>query len=159
MVDKQSCPKANKLVQAILAVMVGNSICMTKESNNMFFHHVHKKSKGWCKISPKNKPYVQLCLQFDKKSCSSLQMVMPKNSTKNVTISAMADTGASVCMSDRSTIREMGLTEEDLTPCAMELTSADKSNINILGALPVIISDSSTGLTTNQIMYVSNIAS
>ena len=156
---KKSQIQQNLLVQSILTVMVASSICTTAWRENKFLHHVYMKSKGWVKQSPKEKPFVNLSVQFDKQSANHLAMVVPNRLIRKVSVYAMADTGASVCMAGRSIIRDMCLNDNDLTPCAMELTSADKSSIKIVGAIPVVISDAGTGLTTRQILYISNNAS
>ena len=144
-------------MKSILTFM---AVCtVTNNRKACIKHHIYCEPDGWSQKVPKDKPYVTLSLEFDFATASSLNMVTPDLMVQKMTTKGMADTGASVCMADLQVIRRLGLVESHLTPCEMELTSADKSSISILGAIPVIITDLASGYFTRQILYICNKAS
>ena len=139
--------------------MVCSTISTSKSEVSSLRHHTHCKSVGWQRRTPRDKPYVKLAVEFDENAARALDMIIPDTAIQSVTTQGMADTGASVCMADNQVIKRMGLDTTHLTKCSMELTSADKSSIRILGAIPVVITDISSGLKSSQILYISNNAS
>ena len=74
--------------------------------------------------------------------------------TMEVTDSGMADTGASVCLAGSKLMRSLGLTEANLAQCDMRLYGADNTDIQLLGVVPVIITDTQSGHQTRQFLYV-----
>ena len=74
--------------------------------------------------------------------------------TREVEDHGMTDTGASVCMSGTNSMRAMGLTERVMMKCDLRLYGADNSDIKLLGAVFVVITDIRTGQETRQLLYV-----
>ena len=52
----------------------------------------------------------------------------------------LADTGCQACVMGPEELRKLGLSEKDLLPVDMKLHGANGSNIQILGAIFIIIS-------------------
>ena len=156
---------ANKnvsLTQNLLTFLVGCTISTTKPRRNvdLFAHHVYDKESGrWTEKGPREKPYVKLKIEFDRQSASSLKMNVPPQQTRPFTWSGMCDTGASVVMAGRDFMRGLGIDESQATECRMSLTNADESPIALIGAVPVLITDTSTNHFTRQILYISGNAS
>ena len=71
----------------------------------------------------------------------------------------LPDTRASVTMAGTKFMRSMGQSEANLAKCNMRLYGADNNDIQLLGVIPVIITDVVTGLQTRQIVYICNKAS
>lgn len=71
------------------------------------------------------------------------------------TVYAVADTGCQSCLAGTNLLRHLGLTERHLTPVKLQMTAANNVPINILGALPMRISDTrgSGGTETRQVVY------
>lgn len=68
----------------------------------------------------------------------------------------MADTGCQSCLAGTNLLQQMGLCRNQLIPVSMQMTSANNSGIEIVGALPLRISGMSPSgvkLTTRQIVY------
>ena len=65
--------------------------------------------------------------------------------TEMITDRALPDIGASVTLSGTRLMRNIGIKEADLTRCAMRLYGADGNDIDLLGMVPVIITDTVTG--------------
>ena len=66
----------------------------------------------------------------------------------------MGDTGASVCLGGPPTLRSLGITEDHLTKCSMTLYGADNTDINLLGIVPVTITDRISRRQTKQFLYI-----
>ena len=143
--------------QNVLNLLIGCTISTTKIRDNtkLFAHHVHDKETGrWVMSRPRDKPYVKLMVEFDKEAASELQMKIPSQGTRQSSWSGMCDTGASVTMCGKYFLRKLGIGENQATQCLMSLTNADESPINVVGAIPVIITDIKTNIFTKQILYI-----
>ena len=154
--------KNKKFTQSMLTLLVGCTVSTTRSRDNveLFAHHVHEKETNqWVKRGPRNKPYVTLKVEFDKESASALMMNVPCQETRQFTWSGMCDTGASVTLGGRHLLRKFGIGENQATQCLMSLTNADESPINVTGAVPVILTDLNTSVSTKQILYIAGNAS
>ena len=74
--------------------------------------------------------------------------------TKKLETQGMGDTGASVCLGGPPTLRSLGITEDHLTKCSMTLYGADNTDINLLGIVPVMITDRVSRRQTKQFLYI-----
>ena len=89
------------------------------------------------------------------------QKVRPKQKGPLVgTTSAMADTGCSTMVAGVEFIKNIGLAKEDLVPVRTVVKAANKTKIEIIGAVIVEIRLNSPGLDrlTKQIVYISPMA-
>ena len=145
----------NKTLDTILTVMVGSAIASTTMTSDTLHHHVFDTaSQSWQQRPARRKPFIKVKMRVDKEACKlfgARNMNVQTQETENL---GMADTGASVCMSGTRPMRAMGLTEANLMKCDLRLYGADNSDINLLGAVFVIITDTRTGRDTRQLLYV-----
>ena len=156
--DPLLASKMINFTQNVLTLMVGCTISTTKPRRNveLFPHHVYDKESGrWLEKEPREKPYVKLRIEFDRQSASDLKMNVPHQQTRPFTWSGMCDTGASVVMAGRDFMRGLGINESQATQCRMSLTNADESPIALIGAVPVLITDTIANTFTRQILYIS----
>ena len=79
--------------------------------------------------------------------------------TQETEDAGMADPGASVCLGGRKVMRSLGLTEANLARSNLRLYGADNSDIDLIGAVPVTITDTRTGRVTKQVLYICDRAS
>ena len=154
----QKNKKFQEVLGNILTVMVGCTINATSPATppGLFDHHVYDRQSGWEKRDPKEKPYAELNIEFDHSSAQALNMRKPSRQTRDFTWSGLCDTGASVTMAGRNVIRRLGLEESHITPCSLNLNNADSSPIQILGVIPVNITDRRSQAQTKQILYVTS---
>ena len=134
--------------------MVGSIISSTTITSDTLHHHVFDTaSQSWQQRPARRKPFIKVKMRVDKEACKLLGV---RNMNVWTEDTGMADTGASVCMSGTKPMRALGLTEAKLMKCDLRLYAADNSDINLLGAVFVIITDTQTGRETRQLLYVCN---
>ena len=147
----------NKTLDTILTVMVGSAIASTTMTSETLHHQVFDKtSQSWQQRPARKKPFINVKMKVDKESCKLHGARNMNVKTDVIEDRGMADTGASVCLSGPKTMRAMGLTEANLMNCDLRLYGADNSDIELLGAVFVIITDTQTGRETKQVLYVCN---
>ena len=143
-----------------MRIMVISAISACDNKSEVLHHHVYDPHTESRKQRPaKNKPFVQVKVRVDKGATLMLGTKKLNTQTQNIVSKALADTGASVTMGGVSVMRSLGVAEADLTKCAMRLYGADNSDIDLLGVIPVIISDTVTCHQTRQILYICHKAS
>ena len=147
----------NKALDTILTVMVGSAIASTTMTSKTLHHQVFdRESQRWQQRPARRKPFIKVKMRVDKESCK-LHGARNMNVKTQVTEDrGMADTGASVCLTGPKPMRAMGLTEENLMKCDLRLYGADNSDIELVGAVFVIITDTQTGRETKQLLYICN---
>ena len=135
----------NKTLDTILTVMVGSAIASTTMTSKTLHHQVSQR----CQQRPaRRKPVIKVKMGGDKEA-GKLHGARNMNVKTQVTEDrGMADTGASVCLTGPRPMRAMGLTEENLMKCDLRLYGADNSDIELVGAVFVIITDTQTGRET-----------
>ena len=150
--------KFEEITRNVMTLMVGCTISTTRTAgpSEIVDHHVFSKDSGWVKKGPKEKPYTSLKIEFDSPSALALNMRVPSQQSLEYTWQGMCDTGASVTMAGRQIIRKLGLQEDIITPCSLQLNNADISPIRILGAIPVKMTDQVSKTETRQIMYINH---
>ena len=103
---------------------------------------------------------VKLKIRVDKESCESFGIrSMQGVRTHEILDSGMADSGASVCMGGPNLPRSLGLSEANLAQSDLRLYGADDTVINLIGCVPVIITDSKSKTETRQLVYINSDAS
>ena len=146
----------DKQLETVMTLMVGSVV----SSVNTLHHHVYdKSSQSWTRRPAKKKPFVRVRVKVDREACQILGAKNINTRTEEITDNSMADTGASVCLSGTKFMRSLGLSESDLTKCDMRLYGADNGDINLVGVVPVMITDTQSGEWTKQILYVCERAS
>ena len=147
----------NKTLATIMMIMTGSVISSTNVSTatDSLHHHVFDKhSQRWRQRPAKRKPFVKVRVMVDKEACKELAIGDVTAQTLETTDKALPDTGASVTMAGTKFMRSLGVSEPDLPRCNLRLYGADNTDINLLGVIPVIITDVVTGQQTRQIVYI-----
>ena len=158
LIKNEAKEKSSNLKEKLVTLMVGSIISASSPVTpaELFDHHVHDSESGWVRRDPKEKPYSSLRIEFDNTSARSLNMRTTSRQTREFVWTGMCDTGASVTMAGRNTIRKLGLDESHVTPCSLNLNNADMSPIKILGVIPVNITDVKSNSQTKQILYITD---
>ena len=98
-------------------------------------HHVYHRGKGWLKQAARSKPMSDLYSRLDMDAYKALGLKPPVKQMKVSWGRHLADTGASICLGGKGYLRSLGLSESDLTPCDMSVSSANNDSIKVLGGL------------------------
>ena len=157
-----ACNYYDKTLESVMAIMVVSAIAATTVTSDVLHHHVYDSStQSWHQRPAKRKPLVRVQVKVDKtrSTAQDLGIRQLNIQTQEVTDRALADSGASVTLAGLKFMRSMGVSEADLVRCAMRLYGADGADINLIGAVPVIITDTATGRQTRQVLYICHNAS
>ena len=100
-------------------------------------HHIFDEGK-WKESNFMNHPRVDLTLSVDQRHYSSFGMRAP--SISKMSVSCIADSGAQSNLWSLKACMQMGFTEKDLIPVKSTLVAANKSGININGAILLTLS-------------------
>ena len=79
--------------------------------------------------------------------------------SKNIAVSAMADTGCQSCLAGMKLMHRLGMTKKDLIPVNMRMHAANNKSIQILGAIILKLHGSSKDgnvRAAHQITYITN---
>ena len=118
-------------------------------------HHVYDgSSHSWQRRPAKRKSFVRVKARLDKEACQVLGMRNINLRAEETQDRALPDTGASVTMAGTKLMRSLGQSEANLAKCDMRLYGADNNDIQLLAVIPVISTDTATGLQTRQIVYI-----
>ena len=125
-----------------MRIIVASSISASDNQSEILHHHVYDThTESWNQRPAKKKPFVQVRIQVDKASAKTLGTKELDIRTPEVLSKAFADTGASASMTGTMGMRSIGASETDLTRCSMRLYGADNSDIELLGVIPVFITE------------------
>ena len=119
-------------------------------------HHIFTKGE-WRKVKALSHPEVKLTLSVDSSDYRSFGRQCPKILPS--TITALADSGAQSCLWSMEGFLAMGFSMKDLIPVSLDLSAANKSPINIAGAVLARLHGKSTRgtpLSCATMVYVSN---
>ena len=119
-------------------------------------HHIYNRGKGWLKQAARSKPMVKLYSRLDMSAYKALGIKPPEKQFKVSLGSHLADTGASICLGGRGYLRSLGLSESDLTPCEMSVSSASNASIEVIGGLLIEFStgENAKDPRTKQVVYI-----
>ena len=147
-------------LDSVMRILVVSAISATTITSDVLHHHVFDQhTQSWQQRPAKKKPFVRVTVKVDKDTAVALGMKKVNVKTHVITDRALPDTGASVTLTGTKTMRNIGITEADLTRCALRLYGADGKDIELLGPIPVIITDTQTGKSTKQVLYLCHKAS
>ena len=122
-------------------------------------HHVFKGAgKGWALKPSKPQPTIQLSVSIHQEDYKQLGINLTVREThKHVWVSP--DTCAQSCLAGFNFARLLGLHKGQLTPVKLRMLAANKSHINVLGAVIVRFSGktkSNNTVETRQMVYISD---
>lgn len=117
-------------------------------------HHIfHQSTSTWAKRQSKPQPYIRLRISVNRHDYQHFGYPLRYDS-KQTQVEAMADTGCQSCLAGTSVMSKLGLTTGDLIPANLRIHAANNSNIDILGATILRLTDTSSRKTTRQMVYI-----
>ena len=121
-------------------------------------HHIYNDlTDAWQKSLSSPQPFVPLSFTADPSDIQNLGFKPTiKTSTSPVVHNALADSGCQSCLGSMELLKKMKLSRHHLLPVTMLMTAANNKGINIIGALPLLLSGTSPSgstLSTRQIVY------
>ena len=121
-------------------------------------HHIYNKLNDcWIKQPSKPQPYITLTAACQPEDYTALGFKPTTKRSKEIEVSAMADTGCQSCLASMKIIERLGLQKNDLIPVTMRMHAANNNGIKILGAVIMRFTGrSKTGkkLENQQVVYV-----
>ena len=122
-------------------------------------HHVFKKSTGrWAEQRSQSQPLVDVEIAVAEYSDLGVGHSQPHD-TVTISQRALADTGCQSCLVGVEIIKRLNLTPEDLIRSTTGMNAADNHPIQIIGALPLLItaqSENGESITSKQLTYVTD---
>ena len=114
-------------------------------------HHVMNSFGKWVPSHVEPHGKVRLTIEVDNSAASQLRLQPLRNCSKT-TVSALADTGAHMCVADWRVAQAMGLAKKDLMIPALSISVADNNSLELIGTHFMHIS-STSGESTKQLVY------
>ncbi len=123
-------------------------------------HHVYSELNDcWIRQPSKPQPYVTLTVTCQPEDYVALGFEPTTTRKQTIKVSAMADTGCQSCLASMKVVERLGLRKHDLIPVTMQMHTANKDGIKILGAAIMrFTGKSKTGKTleSRQVVYVTS---
>lgn len=119
-------------------------------------HHIFTKGE-WKKAEFMKHPTVRLTISVDQDHYSSFGLKSPR--VRDKTVECIADTGAQSNLWSWKKCKEMGFSEKDLIPVNSSLVAANKSRIDINGAIVVTLrgkKDDGSIVSCSTMVYISS---
>ena len=88
----------------------------------------------WTRRPSRPQPYIPIVASVHKADYTSFGIQL-KDSTKDVKVRAMADTGCQSCLVGLNVINQLGIHRDNLIPVKMRMHTANNNQITILGAV------------------------
>ena len=122
-------------------------------------HHMYSHTANrWVKKKSKPQPFIKLTASINQDDYSELGLQL-KARPKLIKVMAMADTGCQSCLAGYGFARRLGLNNNTLLQTKLTMYAANKSPINVLGAIFVRFSgkdNSGKTFQTRQMVYITN---
>ena len=130
-----------------------------KVSCSVIAHHIFEgRNKGWIKKQSKPQPFIQLTASINIEDYKDFGVKLTIKGTQK-RIQAVADTGCQSCLAGYNFARQLGFNKSLLIPVNLKMSAANKSNINVLGAVIVRFSgQNKRGKTveSRQLVYITD---
>ena len=126
---------------------VFNSLCIAMDYNSSFEnkviyldHNVYDNlNNAWSKKSSQPQLYVNVSVETKVEDYKSLGYASNfPSKPREITVSAMADTGCQSCLAGIKIAHRLGLNERILIPVTLKMHAANNRNIKILGATVLV---------------------
>ena len=129
----------------------GSIGALSKTQVTKMRHHMMDEFGRW---TPSNvQPHGKLLLQVSISQSAASQFDLPQvNNIKSTPVSALADTGAQMCVADWRVAKSLGLKRSDLLLPALSVSVADNSSLELIGAHFLTITAKS-GHKSEQLVY------
>ena len=121
-------------------------------------HHIYNDlTSAWQKSRSSPQPCLPISFTADPSDVTNLGFKPTfTNVTLTVTHNALADSGCQSCLGSMELLEKMNLSKHNLLPVTMIMTAANNKGINIVGALPLLLSGKSPSGSvhrTRQLVY------
>ena len=101
-------------------------------------HHIYNEQKDtWLKGPSEPHPYITLKVCVYPENYDHLGCQTPPETMQSHTIEAMADTGCQSCLASETLIQKLGIKREHLIKVRLQMKTANKQQVKILGAILV----------------------
>ena len=120
-------------------------------------HKEYSVIDGWVNNKKKTHPQVTVAIEVSEDDFKSFGIPLPKKIFNSVNRIAVADTGAMTMVAGEELVVGLGLTKHDLIPVTIDLSAANNSKINILGAIFIIVwgrGKRGEKISTRQLCYI-----
>ena len=117
-------------------------------------HHVYDQpTESWVRRKSAPQPFIQLRAEVNKIDYSRLGFGLGAGNHQ-ITTEAMADTGCQSCLTGTAILDELRLSTRDLIPVTLTMRAANNSQLPIMGAILLRLSNPKTKKATRQMVYV-----
>lgn len=117
-------------------------------------HHVYDQpTESWVRRKSAPQPFIQLRTEVNKIDYSRLGLGLGAGN-RQITTEAMADTGCQSCLTGTAILDELRLSTRDLIPVTLTMRAANNSQLPIMGAILLRLSNPKTKKATRQMVYV-----
>ena len=151
--------KASSNEDAIFDSLCATSTSSKKPDAISLDHHTYSNMNDcWTRRPSRPQPYIPIVASVHKADYTSFGIQL-KDSTKDVKVCAMADTGCQSCLVGLNVINQLGIHRDNLIPVKMRMHTANNNQITILGAVFLRLTGRDTsGLIfgTRQLVYVTD---
>ena len=151
--------KASSNEDAIFDSLCATSTSSKKPDAISLDHHTYSNMNDcWTRRPSRPQPYIPIVASVHKADYTSFGIQL-KDSTKDVKVCAMADTGCQSCLVGLNVINQLGIHRDSLIPVKMRMHTANNNQITILGAVFLRLTGRDTsGLVfgTRQLVYVTD---
>ena len=135
------------------------SVHNQEESSNAFLSHHIYRNGSWIQKPSQPQPSVLLMAATSADDYKQLGIKLPIK-PKQANVMVLPDTGCQSCLAGYNFVKRLGL-EDHLIKVNLKMTAANKSTINILGAVVVRFSgkdNSGADVETRQMVYITDTA-
>ena len=123
-------------------------------------HHTYSDlHNSWIRGPSKPQPFIKLKCSIHPDDYLTFQRKLSKSSLCSTELPVMADTGCQSCLAGINTIRQLGLSQDDLIPVTMTMTGVANDGIPIIGATVIRFSGKTSSgdeRSTRQLVYITN---
>ncbi len=148
---KGGAQQGNEMISE--ASPITHTIFASTTDTTLDHHTYNAQDDTWSKTSTPDQPHVNLTLRLVKEDYIRLGGKTPLG-TKEATVQALADTGCQSCIAGTEVMSTMGIKLRMLLPATIKMRAANGSDIPLLGAAIIRITDPTSHKTTRQMVYI-----
>lgn len=115
-----------------------------------FPHMEYNNESGWNATIPKEDPMLDINISLSEEAYAKNGLHCPPHT--EVTLPAIADSGARTTVASVSLLQKLGLRVDDLFPVRQKLCGANNSQLNILGGLFITVSQTNSNAKSAQLL-------
>ena len=126
----------------------------SKKGKNWRLPHIVWRGNKWVEAPAKPPPIVEIKYRLALNDYVNLGIPTPNKPVLVATTSSLGDTGCSSMIAGVEFAQSLGLVKKDLLPVEMSMRAANKTNIDIIGAIIVEIKVVGHEVVTKQVVYI-----